>query len=176
MSAYVVYVRDRITDPIEFKKYEDSAPAASVGHPVTPLAFYGTVETLEGAPVDGAVILEFPTVADARSAYDSPLYQEALKHRLSGAEYRVFIIDGLARRRSVSMSAKHSKVWFITGAGRGFGRTWATAALQRGDAVAATASDLQALKPLVREFGSAVLPLQLEGELPNCRILLVGPE
>lgn len=95
MTAYVVYVRDRITDPEEFKKYEESAPAASIGHPVTPLAFYGSVETLEGVAVDGAVILQFPSVAEAKAAYDSPLYQEALKHRLNGAEYRVFIVEGL---------------------------------------------------------------------------------
>lgn len=97
MSAYIVYVRDRITDPEEFKKYEESAPAASVGHPITPLAFYGAVETLEGTMVDGAVILEFPTFADAKATYDDPLYQEALKHRLKGAEYRVFIIEGIER-------------------------------------------------------------------------------
>ena len=90
----MIYVRDRILDPVEFKKYEDSAAAASEGHPVTPLAFYGAVETLEGPTVDGAVILEFPTMADARAAYNSPLYQEALKHRLKGAEYRVFITEG----------------------------------------------------------------------------------
>jgi uncharacterized protein (DUF1330 family) len=95
MTAYIVYVRDRITDPAEFKKYEESAGAASAGHPVTPLAFYGAVETLEGPNVDGAVILQFPTMADAKAAYDSPLYQEALRHRLKGAEYRVFIIEGL---------------------------------------------------------------------------------
>jgi uncharacterized protein (DUF1330 family) len=95
MTAYIVYVRDRITNPEEFKKYEESAGAASVGHPVTPLAFYGAVETLEGAPVDGAVILQFPTLADAKAAYGSPLYQEALKHRLKGADYRVFIVEGL---------------------------------------------------------------------------------
>jgi NAD(P)-dependent dehydrogenase (short-subunit alcohol dehydrogenase family) len=34
-----------------------------------------------------------------------------------------------------------SKVWFITGASRGFGRIWAEAALKRGDRVAATARD-----------------------------------
>jgi uncharacterized protein (DUF1330 family) len=96
MSAYVVYVRDRITDPEEFRKYEDGAAGASTGHPVTPLAFYGAVETLEGPPVDGAVILEFPTVADAQAAYGDPRYQEVLKHRLKGAEYRVFIVEGLA--------------------------------------------------------------------------------
>ena len=95
MSAYMVYVRDRITDPAEFKKYEESAPAASARHPMTPLAFYGAVETLEGAPVDGAVIVEFPTLASARAAYESPLYQKALQHRLKGAEYRVFITAGL---------------------------------------------------------------------------------
>ncbi|ALV40010.1 hypothetical protein AU252_01525 [Pseudarthrobacter sulfonivorans] len=95
MSAYVVYVRDRITDPDEFRKYEETAPAASVGHMVKPLAYYGAVETLEGAPVDGAVILEFATVTEARALYDTPLYQEALKHRLKGAEYRVFIVEGV---------------------------------------------------------------------------------
>jgi uncharacterized protein (DUF1330 family) len=95
MSAYLVYVRDRITDPEEFKKYEESASAASVGQPMIPLAFYGAVETLEGIPVDGAVILEFPTVDDAKASYNSPLYQKALQHRLKGAEYRVFIIEGI---------------------------------------------------------------------------------
>ncbi|EPN38181.1 MULTISPECIES: DUF1330 domain-containing protein [Pseudomonas] len=95
MPAYVVYVRDRITDPEEFKKYEELAGDASTGHPVKPLAFYGAVETLEGTPVDGAVILEFPTLADAKAAYEDPRYQEAMKHRLKGAEYRVFTVEGL---------------------------------------------------------------------------------
>jgi uncharacterized protein (DUF1330 family) len=95
MSAYMVYVRDRITDPVEFKIYEDTSAAASNGHPVTPLAFYGAVETLEGPRVDGAVVLQFPALADAQAAYNSPLYQEALKHRLKGAEYRVFIVEGI---------------------------------------------------------------------------------
>ena len=34
---------------------------------------------------------------------------------------------------------KSSKVWFITGASRGFGRVWTEAALKRGDKVVATA-------------------------------------
>ena len=91
----MVYVRDRILDPIEMKLYEDSAPAASSGHTMTPLAYYGAVETLEGPAVDGAVIVQFPSMADAQAAYDDPRYQEALKHRLKGAEYRVFIVEGI---------------------------------------------------------------------------------
>jgi uncharacterized protein (DUF1330 family) len=97
MSAYVVFVRDRITDAAEFKTYQTSAPAAGVGRPITPLAFYGAIETLEGDPVDGAVILEFPSVEEAHGWYDSPLYQEARQHRLKGADYRVFIVEGVAR-------------------------------------------------------------------------------
>ncbi|WP_020656655.1 DUF1330 domain-containing protein [Massilia niastensis] len=102
MTAYMIYVRDRILDPVEFKKYEESAPAASSGYPITPLAYYGVVETLEGPRVDGAVVLQFPTLADAQGAYHSPAYQEALKHRLKGAEYRVFIVEGISPATLVS--------------------------------------------------------------------------
>ncbi len=54
------------------------------------------------------------------------------------------------------------KVWFITGASRGFGREWAEAALKRGDRVAATARDTSTLDDLVSTYGDAVLPLQLD--------------
>ena len=60
------------------------------------------------------------------------------------------------------MTTQQSKVWFITGASRGFGRLWATAALRRGDKVAATARDIASLETLVEEFGDAFLPLALE--------------
>jgi NAD(P)-dependent dehydrogenase (short-subunit alcohol dehydrogenase family) len=54
------------------------------------------------------------------------------------------------------------KVWFITGASRGFGRIWAEAALKRGDKVAATARVLADVADLARTFGDAVLPLALD--------------
>ena len=55
-----------------------------------------------------------------------------------------------------------SKVWFITGASRGFGRVWAEAALERGDKVAATARNLESLADLKQRFGDSVLPLELD--------------
>jgi NAD(P)-dependent dehydrogenase (short-subunit alcohol dehydrogenase family) len=55
-----------------------------------------------------------------------------------------------------------SKVWFITGASKGFGREWAEAALERGDRVAATARKPETLDALVEQYGDAVLPLQLD--------------
>ncbi|WAC90499.1 SDR family oxidoreductase [Mycobacterium sp. Aquia_213] len=55
-----------------------------------------------------------------------------------------------------------SKVWFITGVSRGFGRLWALAALERGDKVAATARDTSTLADLQERFGDALLPLELD--------------
>ncbi len=54
------------------------------------------------------------------------------------------------------------KIWFITGASRGFGRIWAEAALARGDKVAATARDVETLSDLAARHGDAVLPLALD--------------
>lgn len=47
-----------------------------------------------------------------------------------------------------------SKVWFVTGAGRGLGREFVEAALERGDQVAATARDNAALADLASRFSS----------------------
>lgn len=55
-----------------------------------------------------------------------------------------------------------SKVWFITGASRGFGRSWTIAALERGDRVAGTARDITTLADISDRFGDAFLPLKLD--------------
>lgn len=54
------------------------------------------------------------------------------------------------------------KVWFITGASRGFGRVWAEAALKRGDKVAATARKLSDIAGLKEKYGVNVLTLELD--------------
>lgn len=55
-----------------------------------------------------------------------------------------------------------TKVWFITGTSKGFGREWAEAALDRGDRVAATARDTTQIKDLTARYGEAVLPIELD--------------
>lgn len=55
-----------------------------------------------------------------------------------------------------------TKTWFITGTSRGFGREWTTAALDRGDKVAATARDVSSLDDLAAKYGDALLPIQLD--------------
>jgi NAD(P)-dependent dehydrogenase (short-subunit alcohol dehydrogenase family) len=55
-----------------------------------------------------------------------------------------------------------SKVWFITGTSKGFGRVWAEAALARGDRVAATARNIQTLAPLVERYSDRIAALTLD--------------
>src|ERR1700753_848986 len=54
------------------------------------------------------------------------------------------------------------RIWFITGASRGLGRSFAQAALAAGDRVAATARDTSTLDDLVAEHGDAIVPIELD--------------
>ncbi|OOQ61609.1 SDR family NAD(P)-dependent oxidoreductase [Mucilaginibacter pedocola] len=62
------------------------------------------------------------------------------------------------------MSTQNSepKVWFITGASRGFGRVWAEAALERGDKVAVTARRLDSIAALQEQYPDTALTLELD--------------
>lgn len=55
--------------------------------------------------------------------------------------------------------SQEPRTWFITGASRGLGANWAEAVLARGDRLAATARDADALRHLVERHGERVLPL-----------------
>lgn len=64
-------------------------------------------------------------------------------------------------------AAQLPKIWFITGASRGFGRVWAEAALSRGDKVAATARKLESIAGLKEKYGESVLTLELDVTNPG---------
>jgi NADP-dependent 3-hydroxy acid dehydrogenase YdfG len=64
-------------------------------------------------------------------------------------------------------NSNENKVWFITGASRGFGRVWADAALKRGDKVAATARKLESIAELKEKYGDNVLTLELDVTKPE---------
>ncbi|ORM50479.1 hypothetical protein HA41_19580 [Pantoea conspicua] len=95
MSAYVVFIRDNTLNDDEMAIYAEKAGQARGDHPITPLAFYGELETLEGQEAEGVVILEFPTREAAHAWYDSPEYQAAKVHRLKGANYRAILVQGV---------------------------------------------------------------------------------
>jgi NADP-dependent 3-hydroxy acid dehydrogenase YdfG len=60
-----------------------------------------------------------------------------------------------------------TKVWFITGSSRGFGRVWAEAALERGDKVAATARTLESIADFKDKYGANALTLELDVTKPD---------
>ena len=67
------------------------------------------------------------------------------------------------------MADGNGRVWFITGATTGFGRSLALELVKRGDRVAATGRDAARLDPALRK-GERVLPLALEvGDEDQCR-------
>ncbi len=94
MTAYAVIIRERTTDAGALARYRETAPRAREKHPVTPIAFYGPYEVLEGNPAEGVAILSFPTMAAARAWYSSPEYQAALPHRKHGSVSRVILVAG----------------------------------------------------------------------------------
>jgi uncharacterized protein (DUF1330 family) len=93
--AYVIFTRERTRDASELRTYSQKSPASLAGHPVTALAVYGRHEVLEGAQVEGVVVIRFPSFAAAKTWYDSPAYREARKHRFAGADYRAVIVEGV---------------------------------------------------------------------------------
>ena len=95
MTTYIVFIRESTQDAAELERYSASVKSTFVGHPASFLAAYGKHETLEGAPVEGVVILSFPSMADAKAWYDSPAYQEAAQHRFKGATYRAVLVEGV---------------------------------------------------------------------------------
>ena len=95
MPAYFIAVRSRINNPAELKLYAEKSPASAAGRSIKRLATAtNRIRSTAGAVPDGASILEFPTFAEAEAWYDSPEYQEAVRHLFKGADYQTFIIEG----------------------------------------------------------------------------------
>lgn len=69
--------------------------------------------------------------------------------------------------QTASSPVTSNKIWFITGASRGFGRIWADAALARGDKVAATARNVESIAELKEKYGDNVLTLALDVTRPE---------
>ena len=95
MAAYAIFVRERVRVPEGLEPYNQKAGPSLDGHPAKVLAAYGGHEVLEGADLQGCVILEFPTMVAAKAWYDSPAYREARELRFKVADYRAFLVQGL---------------------------------------------------------------------------------
>jgi uncharacterized protein (DUF1330 family) len=96
MPAYMVITREGpIRDAEKMAQYQQINRQSPPKVPLKPLAIYGAIEPLEGDAPDGALLLEFASVADAKAWYNSPEYQAAIPHRQQAADYRMFIVEGI---------------------------------------------------------------------------------
>ncbi|WP_340589104.1 DUF1330 domain-containing protein [Erythrobacter alti] len=99
MPAYIMFTREEpVADESALARYSAANRANAADwqkqFSITPLAVYGRLETLEGESADGVVLLQFPTMADARAWYDSPEYQAAIADRHRAAPYRAIMFEG----------------------------------------------------------------------------------
>jgi len=90
-----IYVEMAIHDPEGFKQYTAlSAPAVHAAggryivRGVRPEFLEGTTDAQR------IVVVEFDTAAQARAFYHSAAYQAARQKRLSGAEFRMTLVEG----------------------------------------------------------------------------------
>lgn len=95
MSAYLVFMKEKTLDPAELVVYQQKVVPTLGTYGLKILVAYGRHEVLEGAPTEGVVIVEFPTVAAAKTWYSSPAYREAREHRFRGAEFRCVLVEGV---------------------------------------------------------------------------------
>lgn len=98
-KAYVV-AEIQVTDPVGYEEYKKLTPASIAAFGGAFVVRGGTRDQREGE--DGAhdaawrtVILEFPSMEQARRWYDSPEYAHARDVRQAHSTGRLFIVEGV---------------------------------------------------------------------------------
>jgi uncharacterized protein (DUF1330 family) len=96
MPAYLIVLREGpVRDAAALAEYQRKTRENPGDFRLKPLVVYGATQALEGEAPEGTIVLEFPSVEEAKAWYNSPSYQAALPYRLKSADYRAFIVDGL---------------------------------------------------------------------------------
>jgi len=85
-----------ITDPEAYKAYGARNDELLPQFGGRFLARGGEAETVEGQTKDRHVILEFDSLAAAKTFYNSPEYQENMKIRLANSTGDIVIVEGVA--------------------------------------------------------------------------------
>ncbi|MDX6481642.1 MAG: hypothetical protein QOG85_2152 [Gaiellaceae bacterium] len=95
MPAYVIVETD-VTDPEQYERYREAAPAAVAAHGGRYVARGGELAVFEGEwNPSRLVILEFPDLEWAKRWYDSEEYGEARKLREGAARLHMVAVEGL---------------------------------------------------------------------------------
>jgi uncharacterized protein (DUF1330 family) len=95
MAAYVI-AEVEVTDPAAYEEYRKKVPATIEQYGGKYLVRGGATETKEGGWTPARfVILEFPSMAQARRWYDSPEYAPALAIRKRASKSKLIFAEGL---------------------------------------------------------------------------------
>ncbi len=95
MKAYWI-AHVTVTDAEAYAMYQALAPAAFAAHGARFLARGGEAEVMEGPVLDRHVVIEFPSLADAKACYNSAEYQTARRRRTGAATAHVVIVQGVS--------------------------------------------------------------------------------
>jgi uncharacterized protein (DUF1330 family) len=96
MAAYVIADLE-VKDPVKFEQYRPMAAETIARHGGRYLVRGGQVESLEGGwSPKRVVVLEFPSMEQAKRWYHSPDYAPALELRKAACVSRVVMVEGVA--------------------------------------------------------------------------------
>jgi uncharacterized protein (DUF1330 family) len=96
MPAYVI-ADVEVTDPAGFEEYRQQVPATVAKYGGRFLVRGGALETVEGEwRPKRFVVLEFPTLEQAKRWYDSPEYKGPKALRQRTAKTKVLLVEGVA--------------------------------------------------------------------------------
>jgi uncharacterized protein (DUF1330 family) len=94
MPGYII-VDIVVHDPVAYEPYKKMAQAAIAQYGGRYIVRGGAVECREGEwKPSRVVVVEFPTIEQARAFYDSPEYAPALAIRKSVATSNLIIVEG----------------------------------------------------------------------------------
>jgi len=93
MAAYLI-AQVEVTDPKAYEAYRPLAAASIARHGGKYVVRGGKTESLEGAPPQRVIVLEFPTMEAAQKFYYSPDYTEAKKLRQGASTAQIFLVEG----------------------------------------------------------------------------------
>jgi uncharacterized protein (DUF1330 family) len=95
MAAYYV-VELEVQDPAAFEEYRRQVPALIEKYGGRYLVRGGKTETLEGDwRPQRVVVLEFPSVADAKRFYEAPEYAPLKALRLRTTRSKTILVEGV---------------------------------------------------------------------------------
>ena len=96
MSAYLI-VQVEVTEPAGYDEYKKMVPSSLAAYGGKFVVRGGACETLEGSWLPKRlVVLEFPSVAQAKQWWTSDEYRDAKSLRQRAANTEMIVVEGVA--------------------------------------------------------------------------------